>query len=85
MRQKGFMNRKLFTLSYALKVSYFVMSRNYFTAKKLSRKHGKQITSSADDFSQEQVSSILLYIKSSPPSYFTALYNLTFRLFILFQ
>ena len=41
MRQKSVMNRKLFMLRRALKVSYTFMSRNFFPAKKLTRKHRK--------------------------------------------
>ena len=35
------MDRKLFTLREALKVSFTFMSKNYFTAKKLTRKRRK--------------------------------------------
>ena len=91
MRQKSFMNRKLITLREALKVFYTFMSRNYFTAKKLTTKHRKIITSLADKFSWEHISSILLFMKYSASSYFldtllsTVLYVLIFMLFMLLE
>ena len=84
MRQKSFMNRKLITLREALKVFHTFTSRNYFTAEKLTTKHRKIITSLADKFSWEHISSILLFMKYSASSYFLDTLLSTFLCFDLY-